>query len=56
VLVPGEVGVAHVRALYVATDAHSDIVSSQCEILLNDPDPLPTFVDPSIFEPQLSLG
>jgi hypothetical protein len=56
VLVPGEVGVEHVRALYVATHAHGDIVSSQCEILLNDPDPLPTFVDPDIFEPHFVLG
>jgi hypothetical protein len=49
VLVPGYVSAAHLRRIIVATDAHADIVHSQCEILLGD---LPIDVDPLAFEPS----
>jgi hypothetical protein len=49
VLVPREVSTEHLKRIVVATDEHSDIAYSQCEILLGD---IPINVDPSAFEPR----
>lgn len=48
VLIPRQVDIARLRRVIVATDAHSDIAYSQCEILLGD---VPINVDPDAFEP-----
>lgn len=54
VLVPRKVRVEHLSKIYVATEAHADIVASQCEILLGEAAPLPIVIDPDVFEPQLA--
>jgi len=54
VLVPEQVEVGYLRKIYVATERHSDIAASQCEILLHATPDLPIVVSPDAFEPQTS--
>jgi hypothetical protein len=54
VLVPEQVDVDYIRRIYVATERHADIASSQCEILLQASPDLPIVVSPDAFEPQTS--